>query len=267
MLLNALLLSACGLRAAAPGADSQILSAKIAIIPASANGLWSYAASDLGIFQNHGVQAQLIAMQPPAAVAALASGELDFVTAIGSPTRAVEQQPTLMEFRIVFVAENHQLSAFVARADVTGVDQLRGRVVALAEPRSSVSEIGQAVLEKAGLARGQYQVLYAGQSNAIAAAITSGNAAAGMMDVADALKLERDGYRILDTALGIDFPNLGLGTTMTKIKQQPELVRRVVEAGLEAVKVTASDKERVVPVIVNQLKLPEDEAAALFDRS
>ncbi len=45
------------------------------------------------------------------------------------------------------------------------------------------------------------------------------------------------------------------------------MMRRAVAAALEAVRVTATDKDRVVPVIASRLKLPSDEAADLFEQS
>jgi ABC-type nitrate/sulfonate/bicarbonate transport system substrate-binding protein len=47
-----------------------------------------YVGKSLGIFENYGFDAQILVLEPRAALAALLTGDLDFYTATGTTTRA-----------------------------------------------------------------------------------------------------------------------------------------------------------------------------------
>ncbi len=91
LLLAVLVLAACGGTAPAFPPASPKASAPAQLTPIgiqiSAVGLAFFplfVAKDLGIFEKHGLDVKLVAMPPPAGVAAIEKGDLQFMATIGS---------------------------------------------------------------------------------------------------------------------------------------------------------------------------------------
>jgi ABC-type nitrate/sulfonate/bicarbonate transport system substrate-binding protein len=54
-----------------------------------------YFGKDKGFFFEEGIDAQLVAMSPPVAIAAMVAGELDFSTTLGAATAAIMRGSSL----------------------------------------------------------------------------------------------------------------------------------------------------------------------------
>ena len=63
-----------------------------------------YFAKDKGFFFEEGIDAQLVAMSPPVAIAAMVAGELDFSTTLGAATAAIMRGSSLK--RVFYVQQD-----------------------------------------------------------------------------------------------------------------------------------------------------------------
>ena len=52
---------------------------------------------------------------------------------------------------------------------------------------------------------------------------------------------------------------------MTNLQNKRELFRTVIQATLECIRITATQKERVLPVLMKQLSLSQEDAGAIYD--
>ena len=74
------------------------------------------------------------------------------------------------------------------------------------------------------------------------------------------------GYPMIDSTLEkVWFPSNGLGATLKTMRERADLTRRVVAATLEATRVTADQKDQVLPVMVKEFGFNEADASKVFD--
>src|SRR5258705_12435749 len=68
-----------------------------------------YVGRNLGIFESHGFDPQILVLEPRAALAALLTGDLDFYTATGTTTRAPLRAVPLRLIMTGFDRPDHRL--------------------------------------------------------------------------------------------------------------------------------------------------------------
>jgi ABC-type nitrate/sulfonate/bicarbonate transport system substrate-binding protein len=245
--------------ASAPGPLKPL---KIQVSNKSAAFTFLYVTKDLGLFAQHGFDAEIIPMSSTAAVAALQAGEIDFMAAVGSATRAALRG---VPIRVVLVASTSPDQVLVGAKGTTSVEQLRGKVVAGLAPQNNVNAILVELLRRLGLGAGQYEILNAGPGPARAAALTNGLAAATLLDSTDALVLQREGYPELDRASGkVELIYSGLAASQAALQNNREAVRQALRAVLQGVEVTRTQIDRVLPIMAAEFELSLDDAALVY---
>jgi hypothetical protein len=76
----------------------------------------------------------------------------------------------------------------------------------------------------------------------------------------------RQGFRPLARAADeIELATGGLGTAVTSLQSKRDIFRSVVQAVLESIRLSATQKERVLPVLMKQFALPQEDASMILD--
>lgn len=163
---------------------------KIQISAKSPMFSYLYLGRNLGLFEEHGFDVELIAMPAATASAALQANELDFMAAIGTATRTALRG---LPLRVVFVESTGPDFVLVGAQALTGVDQLRGKIVAGAGPANNVNAMTTELLRASGITPSDYQIVNVGDNGPRAAALTQGIASAALLDIPTALPLLREG--------------------------------------------------------------------------
>ena len=256
--------SEAGKPAETPAASGSALqSVKIAIPAKGVAYLNLYAGKDLGVFRKHGIDLQLSQISPGAALPAVQQGQIDFLTSIASAARLAEKgQP----IRVVYIAADHDDFVLVGAKGISQASQLKGKVVAGATPGSELSELAIRLLDADGLRPSDYKMLYVGGGSAAVAALSNGEVSAAMLDVADAVLMQDQGYPFIDSAVRFLLPAHGLATSLHQIEQRGSVLRRALAACLEATQLVATDKARVVPVMTKEFDLSPADANQIFDQ-
>jgi ABC-type nitrate/sulfonate/bicarbonate transport system substrate-binding protein len=78
---------------------------------------------------------------------------------------------------------------------------------------------------------------------------------------------ERQGMHVLGTPddLRIEYLFSGIGTSVAKIAQQREAVRQVLKARLATLDALRSEREMVIPIMIERLAMEPEIAAATYD--
>ncbi|HLG70304.1 MAG TPA: ABC transporter substrate-binding protein [Chloroflexota bacterium] len=222
-----------------------------------------YAARDLGLFKAHGLDAQIIAMPPANAVAALQSGDLDYAATVGSVIRsALKGIPE----RVVTIAANRPNFVILGAKGTTSIDQLKGKVVAVDAAGSTSYVMLTELLKRKGLASGSYQTVAANSDEARALLVENGQATACILDVSNGLRLQAEGYPLL--AQVADFPEApfsGLGAATSAIQKNRPLLEAGLQATLEGVAAMRNRKAEVVPIMAKALNISQDQESAVYD--
>ena len=220
-----------------------------------------YVGKNLGIFESYGFDTQILVLEPRAALAALLTGDLDFYTATGTTTRAALRG---VPVRIIMVGLNRPDHALVAAKEITSIEQLRGKVLGGYTAQATVNVILTELLRRKGLRPDEYKILNVGTARL--AALTAGNVPAAVLNGLETVHASRQGFRVLARAADvIELSTGGLGTSVSSLQNKRDHFRTAVQAVLECIRITASQKERVLPVLMKQLALSHDDAASIYD--
>jgi NitT/TauT family transport system substrate-binding protein len=101
-----------------------------------------------GFFQEDGLQAEIIRINPTVALAALVSGELDYWTVIGNSVGAVIQGAPL---RVAACYVPGSPSALIARPEFKSVSELRGKTIGLNTFGGALESVARLMFKHFGL--------------------------------------------------------------------------------------------------------------------
>jgi ABC-type nitrate/sulfonate/bicarbonate transport system substrate-binding protein len=220
-----------------------------------------YVGRSLGIFESHGFEPQILVLEPRAALAALLTGDLDFYTATGTTTRAALRG---VPVRVIMVGLNRPDHVLVASKEITSIDQLRGKVLGGYAAQATVNTVLIELLRKRGLKPDEYKILNVGTARL--PALLSGNVPAAVLNGLETAKAVKQGFRALARAADeIELATGGLGASIASIQSKREIFRSVVQAVLESIRISATQKERVLPVLMKQFSLTQEDAVLIQD--
>jgi len=234
---------------------------KIALPSNTIGATHFYVGKSLGIFESYGFEPQILVLEPRAALAALLTGDLDFYTATGTTTRAALRS---VPVRIVLVGLNRPDHTLVATKEITGIEQLKGKVIAGYTAQATVNVVLTELMRRKGFRPDDYKILNVGTARL--AALTSGSVPAAVLNGLETVYAVRQGFRVLARAAeSIELSTGGLGTSVASLQSKRDFLRTAVQASLECIRVTATQKDRVLPVMMKQLSLSHEDAAYLYD--
>ena len=216
-----------------------------------------YVGKGLGIFENYGFEPQILILEPRAALAALLTGDLDFYTATGTTTRAALRG---VPVRVIMVGLNRPDHVLVVAKEITSIDQLRGKVLGGYTAQATVNTVLIELLRKRGLKPDEYKILNV--RTARLGALISGNVPAAVLNGLETAKAVKLGFRPLARAADeIELATGGLGASIANIQSKREMFRAAVQAVLETIRISATQRERVLPVLMKQFALTQEDAA------
>jgi len=220
-----------------------------------------YVAKQLGIFENYGLDARILILEPRAAFAAMLTGDLDFYTAIGSTARAALRG---VPVRVGLVSLNRPDFMLVAVKQITSIEQLKGKVLGGYTAQATVNVILTELLRRKGLRPDEYKIANVGTARA--AALAGGSVPAALVNSIETVRLVKQGFHVLARAADeMEIPQSGLGLSIAGVQSKRNLLRPAVQAILDALKVILTQKEKTVSVLMKQLGLTQEEASYVYD--
>jgi len=220
-----------------------------------------YVGRSTGIFEGHGFDLQLLVLEQRAALAALMTGDLDFYTATGTSTRSALRG---VPVRCVMVGLNRPDHVLVAAKEIVNIEQLRGKVIGGYTANATVNVILMELLRRKGLKPDEYKILNVGTARF--AALAGGSVPAAVLNGLETVKAVKQGFRPLARAAEvIELATGGLCTTVNSLQTKRDILRAAVQAALESIKVTATQKEKVLPVLMKQFSLVYEDVSYIYD--
>jgi len=175
---------------------------------------------------------------------------------IGSTTGNFQKEPSL------HALTRHSVVVFfmTSTAVIGTVDYGVGGYTAQATVNTILIEL----LRKRGLKPDEYKILNVGTARL--PALLSGNVPAAVLNGLETAKAVKQGFRPLARAADeIELATGGLGASVASIQSNREVFRAVVQAVLESIRISATQKERVLPVLMKQFSIPYDDASLILD--
>lgn len=221
-----------------------------------------YLARDLGIFKQYGIRPQFEVMHPPEAIAALANGNLDFMTPVDATATAHEKG---LPLQIVGVVEDNAEFLLLGAKGMTSISDLKGHTVITGSRKGNANFLMIVdALKQAGLPPGSYKTDFA-NAKVTVALLNNHQAAAGMETEPVGLQLKQMGYPLLLNLMSVKIPGIGIGTSTAIMQKHPQLVRNFLKAMLAATKVLATDKSKVLPYLEKDFHLSPSIASQVYD--
>jgi NitT/TauT family transport system substrate-binding protein len=227
-----------------------------------------FVAKDAGIFQKHGLDAQVVNVRSGAVgLSALASGETQFHggSATGASIGAIAGGLDL-----VFVAGliNKLDGNFVVTPNIKTPADLKGKKIGVQSIGGGAWMFTVLALDHWGLnpERDNIQFRIIGDQSVMAQALATGGIIDGAyLGYAFGAQLERQGFRVLGDLLkmGIPFQGLGILARRSFVDRSPDAVERTLRAMVETIRFinTPENKAVVVRSLMRTLRLQKVEDA------
>lgn len=226
--------SACGKGATKAAEDpSGRLPVKIGYTSLGAGYADLYVAADYGIFQRHGLNAEIVRINDSSQLnASLASNSVQIGVGVAEDTAAAILKGT--DMRYVAMSEPHYNLEMWASPDIHSVEDLKGKKVGLTSPGSE-SDIGlTALLEAHHMQRSDVAPQFLKSIPAEVSALQTGAVSAILTQPPNGTETREQGAQRIATLSDLPFP-LGAYTVKADyLSKNREVVKRFVEAEAEA---------------------------------
>ena len=254
------LLSICVLHGSGHGADR----IRIGIPDLNAGAAPLPLGQKSGLFQEEGLQAEFIRINPTVAFAALLSGELDYYTLIGPAVAAAIQG---VPIKVVACYFPRNTIALIARPEFKSVKELRGKAIGLNTFGGNLELTGRLIFKHFGLDPDkEIQFLALGVTEARFAKMKEGLIAATLgASPADFLG-KKMGFVVLARVSELfEFPTAGLVASVKKLKERPDEIKRVIKAGIKAYRYIRQNREGTIQFMAEWLKIDKEMATASYE--
>src|SRR5437773_11082793 len=222
-------------------------------------------AQKRGFLKEEGIEAEIIRIAAAAGRAALASGEVDYSTGIGGT--AIGGALSGVPIKVVACFVPAPVLALVARPEIKSVQALKGKTVAVLIFGGVAHFAARAVVKHFGLdPEKDLKYLAVGPPDARFAALSQGLVDAAVLGPPLDFEARKQGLNILARANDIFvFPETGLVTSVKKIQEKPDEIKRVSRAGIKANRYIRANRDGTIQFLIEWLKLNREIATATYD--
>jgi ABC-type nitrate/sulfonate/bicarbonate transport system substrate-binding protein len=217
-----------------------------------------------GFFQEEGIQAEVIRMNPSVMITAAGTGDLDYPLVFGSVVRAAIRG---LPLRITSNFMNGPLHVLVARSEFKTIQDLKGRTIGI-DSHGATSEVtGRMIYKHFGMElEKDSKVIALGSAAARLSALKQNLVHGIIVTPPGDAEAERMGFRVI--ARGFDLfsmPQAGMGTHLRKIQTKPSEVKSVLKALIKASRYIRDNRDGAVAALVEWGRVAPELAAATYD--
>jgi len=233
-------------------ADAQLIKVTVGNNAISGNGLPAFVAKEAGLFRSNGLDVQIVYFRGGTITAmAMVARETPISQVSGPPivSAALKGADTVM------VAGGNVVSEYwiMSRPEIRTAEQLKGGQIAVATFGGQAELISRIALRRLGLIPGKdVAIVQIGTVPERLSALDKGRVQGAMLNPPDNVVAQKRGFYPL---IGVKLPyqGVGVGTTRTVIRENPEIVRRYVKAQIEAIHRIKIDRELTIKVLAKYL--------------
>ncbi len=239
---------------------------RIAVSSKSLGFLDTWAAKERGFYRKHGLDAEIIAMHPPLTIGAIQAGEIDYAIGASTISRgSISGAPV----KLVSLALRTSFHTLVARPQIKSIADLKGKTIAVTVGAAD-DFVARHLIRRAGFEPRDFAFVNMGGSDSRFPALHAGSIDATPLSLPFFVIAKRQGFTLLGSAADVlDMATVGIGTSMRKIQQEREQVKKMVRAQLETLRWIKNQKAEVVPFLQKFFGLDEDvalESHAIYAR-
>ncbi len=224
----------------------------------SGNALPAWMAKEAGIFQKNGLDVQIVYFRGGTITAmALVARETPISQVSGPPIVSA----ILKGADAVVIAGGNVVSEYwlMSRPEIKTAEQLKGGSIAIANFGGQADFISRIALQRLGLTPVKdVAILQIGTVPERLSALEKGRVQAAMLNPPDNVMAQKRGfYSLMNVRL--PYQGVGVSTTRTFIRDNPDIVRRYVRSQIEAVHRIKTDRETGLKVLAKYLASTDKE--------
>lgn len=228
----------------------------------SGNALPAWMAKEAGIFHKNGLDVQLVYFRGGTITAmALVARETPISQVSGPPIVSA----VLKGADAVVIAGGNVVSEYwlMSRPEIKTAADLKGGSIAIATFGGQADSISRIALQRLGLTPVKdVAILQIGTVPERLSALEKGRVQAAMLNPPDNVMAQKRGfYSLMNVRL--PYQGVGVSTTRTFIRENPDIVRRYVRSQIEAVHRIKSDREAGLKVLAKYLASTDKEILEL----
>lgn len=237
---------------------------RIAIATSSLAFLVPFVAKDRGFYLKHGSDVELIQMRPNISIAALLSGEIEYIELIGSAIRSAARG---LPVRAISTGIKSPFFSIIAQHKYKNMKDLKGAIVGLTSIGGTNHVSTRITLRQFGLdPEKDVRLIAIGDEKVMFDAFKVGRADAVVLAPPFSVQLKREGFPILaQTAQYVTIPFSGLGSTIERIKSHRAQIKRVLKAEIEALRFIQGNAAGTTEVIRKRFNMDEKLARESYD--
>ncbi|MBM4263974.1 MAG: ABC transporter substrate-binding protein [Deltaproteobacteria bacterium] len=256
----------CILTFAATLASAQDLGrVRLAYSAFSVSFLNLFVARDAGLFKKHGLEPQLIQMAGPLPVAALAAGEIDYLTGYTTGIVATGQGAPL---KGIMIALRKPPFYLVAERGVQNFSDLAGKRVGVDRIGSLQHLVVRLMMKNKGADPEKALFTQTGSVSNTVTSLGQGAVAAAVLSGPHNVIMTQKGFRQIGAAdeLPMQFPTSGLVVNEAKLKSDASRIKSVIRAMLDASNFCRKEKSWVVGYIRDKWKVDQKTAETVYEQ-
>ena len=237
---------------------------RIAIATSSLAFLVPFVAKDRGFYLKHGSEVELIQMRPNISIAALLSGEIEYIELIGSAIRSAARG---LPIRAISTGIKSPFFSIIAQHKYKSMKDLKGAIIGLTSIGGTNHVSTRITLRQFGLdPERDVKLIAIGDEKVMFDAFKVGRADAVVLAPPFSVQLKREGFPVLaQTAQYVTIPFSGLGATIERIKNNRAQIKRVLKAEIEALRFIQGNAAGTTEVIRKRFSMDKKLARESYD--
>jgi NitT/TauT family transport system substrate-binding protein len=203
-------------------------------------------------------------MRPNISIAALLSGQIDYIELIGSAIRSAARG---LPIRAISTGIRAPFFSIIGQNKYKSIKDLKGAVIGLTSIGGTNHISTRITLSKLGLDPDKdVKFLAIGDEKVMFDAFKAGRADVVVLAPPFSVQLKREGFPVLaQTARHVTIPFSGLGTTVERIQNNRAQIKRVLKAEIEALRFIQANAAGTTDVIRKRFNMAEKLARESYD--
>ena len=221
-------------------------------------------AKENRLFEQLGLELELINIPPTLAVTALVSGDLQYVIFAGTTLNAAARG---FPVKLVMVYNDRPLFSLMSRPEIRSVKDMKGKILGIASLTSGESFLSRRLLKEAGVDPERDVTLRTiGNTPDRLTALKSGVVDATTLTVPADILAEKLGLRRL-VFMGDALESItgGLGVSDRWIQQRPDQIKRMITGVFKGMAHARAYRQDSIALVMSKWKLERDVAEKAFD--
>ena len=208
----------------------------------------AFVAQEKGFYKQERLEVLIVVMDGTIATRAMIGGDIDFNLALASGVSAILNGAPV---KGVMGMTTRGTQSFMVKPEINSAADLKGKIVDVSGFGGSTHHGALLVLEHLGMDIKDVSILNVGNSSLRLAALRFKKIDATILDTAFVRKAEELGFKRLVSLADLgEIPSTGLMVTTTKLKKQPDQIRRVVRATLKGTSYFKENRGEMISFIV-----------------